>query len=305
MTVDSPSPVAATFRTGPAQPAAGAAGGERLALTVVFSAMLHGVILLGVGFSAAQAPSAPPMLDVILVATSTRDKPDKADFLAQANQEGGGDLDHPERPTAVGNAPTLKPDPGEAEQIQEAAAPRAATDAEAPVLTTSAAAADVASSDTAPQNVPSALPESDELRELQREIAALAAEQDRRRQDYAQRPNKKFVTAQTQEYFYAAYVRAWDLRIERLSNDEYPAQFARHRLHGELIMAVEIRADGSVAHAEIVNSSGHRVLDESALQIVRRAAPYPALPRNPDERVDILHITRTWQFLPSGVVRQR
>lgn len=284
--------------------AATAAGGERLVLTVIFSALLHGVVLLGVGFSAAQGPSAPPMLDVILVATSTREAPDKADFLAQANQEGGGDLDHPERPTAVGNAPTLKPDPGEADKIQEAAAPRAASDSQSPVVVTSSRAESTASNEAAPQDIPSSLPESDQLQELQREIAALAAEQDRRRQDYAQRPNKKFVSAQTQEYFYAAYVRAWDLRIERLSNQDYPTQFASHRLHGELIMAVEVRSDGSVAHAEIIRPSGHRVLDESALQIVRRAAPFPALPPNPDERVDILHITRTWQFLPSGEVRQ-
>ena len=79
-------------------------GGERLVLTLLFSALLHGVVLLGVGFGTGQPAAAPPMLDIILVATGTNQAPDQADFLAQANQEGGGDLDEAVRPTALASA---------------------------------------------------------------------------------------------------------------------------------------------------------------------------------------------------------
>ena len=82
--------------------AAGAAvgGGERLVLTLLFSALLHGVVLLGVGFGTGQPAPAAPMLDIILVSTGTSQAPDQADFLAQANQEGGGDMEEAERPLA-------------------------------------------------------------------------------------------------------------------------------------------------------------------------------------------------------------
>jgi len=46
------------------------------------------------------------------------------------------------------------------------------------------------------------------------------------------------------------------------------------------------------------------VLDEAALRIVRLAEPFAPIPQT-GEGVDILHITRTWQFLPDGVLRHR
>lgn len=284
--------------------AAGAAvgGGERLVLTLLFSALLHGVVLLGVGFGTGQPAPAAPMLDIILVSTGTSQAPDQADFLAQANQEGGGDMEEAERPTALASAAAMEPDPGTATQPQAPAAPPPQT-APAPVLSTAGKdRADMAAAPAEAQPLPA---DSEELRQLQEKIATLAAEQASRQQEYAKRPRKKFISAQTREYFYAAYLKAWDARIERISNREYPAQFARHGLHGQLIMTVEIRQDGSVASVEIIDPSPHRVLNESAIQIVHRAAPFNPFPRNPDEPVDILHITRTWQFLPSGEVRQR
>ncbi len=278
-------------------------GGERLVLTLLFSALLHGVVLLGVGFGTGQPAAAPPMLDIILVATGTNQAPDQADFLAQANQEGGGDLDEAVRPTALASAPTIEPDPGDAPVQQEAAAPRPEI-APAPVV--SSVGQDRRNEPTiAPTEPLPAVDDSEQLRQLQEKIATLAAEQANRQQEYAKRPRKKFISAQTREYFYATYLKAWDARIERISNREYPAQFARHGLHGQLIMTVEIERDGRVASVEIIDPSPHRVLNESAIQIVHRAAPFNPFPRNPDEPVDILHITRTWQFLPSGEVRQR
>ena len=41
------------------------------------------------------------------------------------------------------------------------------------------------------------------------------------------------------------------------------------------------------------------LLDAAALRIARLAEPYPPLPVT-EENIDILHVTRTWQFLPAG-----
>lgn len=286
---------------------AGAAslGTERFVLTVVFSAILHGVVLLGVGFAAPQPPAAAPSLDVILVATSTRDAPKDADFLANAAQEGGGDLDRAARPTAPASAPIQQPDPGDAPQPQTAGAPRSRPERAVPVLTTRGDATNqVPAEQTAAPDLPS-LPEADELSAIEREQARLAAEIDEALQAYAKRPRRKFISAQTREYAYAAYMRAWVARVERVGNLNYPAEARERGIHGDLILTVAIRRDGSVDSIDVVKSSGQRVLDDAAVQIVRMSAPFNALPDDADGRVDILHITRTWQFLPGDILRHR
>ena len=287
--------------------AAGAAslGTERFVLTVVFSAIVHAVVLLGVGFAAPQSPAAAPSLDVILVATSTLDAPKDADFLANAAQEGGGDLDRAARPTAPASAPIQQPDPGDAPQPQRAGAPRTQPEQAVPVLTTRAESARQVPVEETPAPESPSLPEADELSAIEREQARLAAEIDEALQAYAKRPRRKFISAQTREYAYAAYMRAWVARVERVGNLNYPPEARERGIHGDLIVTVAIRRDGSIDSVDVVKSSGQRVLDDAAVQIVRMSAPFNALPDDPDDRVDILHITRTWQFLPGDILRHR
>ncbi len=45
-----------------------------------------------------------------------------------------------------------------------------------------------------------------------------------------------------------------------------------------------------------MRSSGVSEIDQAAINIVHLAAPYAPLPDNITERVDVLHITRTWRF---------
>jgi protein TonB len=45
-----------------------------------------------------------------------------------------------------------------------------------------------------------------------------------------------------------------------------------------------------------MRSSGIPEIDRAAISIVQLAAPYAPLPDNITERVDVLHITRTWRF---------
>ena len=48
-----------------------------------------------------------------------------------------------------------------------------------------------------------------------------------------------------------------------------------------------------------MQSSGIPMLDNAALRIVKLAEPYPPLPKT-EEDPDVLHVTRTWQFMPGG-----
>ncbi|HEY3521619.1 MAG TPA: energy transducer TonB, partial [Rhodanobacteraceae bacterium] len=117
---------------------------------------------------------------------------------------------------------------------------------------------------------------------------------------YAKRPRKKFISANTREYAYAAYMKAWVNRIERVGNLNYPDEARRRRLHGQLVLTVGLARDGRVKSIDIIQSSGHRVLDDAAIRIVHLSAPFPPIPHGRDigkDKIDELYITRTWQFM--------
>ncbi|MDQ3777038.1 MAG: hypothetical protein M3461_23150, partial [Pseudomonadota bacterium] len=78
---------------------------DRLALTLCCAIVVHATVILGVSFS---PPSQRPLdrpLDVILVHQKSPEKPKKAEVLAQAAQQGGGDSAENVRPATPFTAP--------------------------------------------------------------------------------------------------------------------------------------------------------------------------------------------------------
>lgn len=278
--------------------------GDRLGATFAFSLIAHGVLALGVGFTVDDPAPLVPTLDVILTRTRGEKPPEKADFLAQASQEGGGETETPERPREPQPAAVPQPTPGVAPKPIEASAPKPQKQTAQPVIaTTTPAESQAATRDLTPSpSVP--LPTSRQLIERSLEMARLSAELERQKQAYAKRPKRKFVSASTQEYEYASYMRGWVARVERIGNLNYPDDARRRNLQGQLVMTVAIRKDGTVESIDIVQPSGHPVLDEAAVRTVRLAEPFGPLPVT-KEAVDVLHITRTWQFLPGNVMRNQ
>ena len=66
---------------------------------------------------------------------------------------------------------------------------------------------------------------------------------------------------------------------------------------------VAVLPDGSLMEVEILKSSGHQVLDEAALRIVRLSAPFAPFPDELRETTDVLEIIRTWQFRENSSLR--
>ena len=102
--------------------------------------------------------------------------------------------------------------------------------------------------------------------------------------------------ARASEYRFAQYVDNWRLKVERIGNLNYPAEAKERKIYGRLQLTVAIKADGEVESVEINRSSGHKVLDQAAIRIVRLASPFDRFPQNIRVDTDILHITRTWTF---------
>lgn len=278
---------------------------DPIGATLLFSLLLHGVLLLGITFHFVKSKPGLPTLDVTLVDVANNQAPDKADFLAQTNNQGGGDSDKAARPSQLFSGLLPKPDPGTAPQPVEATTPhpQEATDSRL-VTTTSASNFSVNSDNAHPQRDTPDSTDADEAHR-QQEMAQLAAEVRDQTQAYAKRPHKKFISASTKEYAYAAYMRGWVDRIERVGNLNYPEQAREQHLHGDVILTVGINRDGTIQSIDVTHSSGYNLIDKAAETIVRLCAPFPALPPDSKEKVDILYITRTWQFQPGDVLKTR
>ena len=278
---------------------------ERLRATLVLSLLVHGMLVLGVGFALNEAAPVLPTLDVILTETSTALTPEQADFLAQASNRGGGEHDEARRPRDRQAGRLSQAETGVAPAPMRAQAPAPSPPPEARVVTSARGQQRVAQAEaTPPVETRRPLPLGERNIDRELAMARLAAEIHQDRERYAKRPNRKFVSASTREYEYASYLRAWVDRVERIGNLNYPDEARRRRLEGQVVISVAIRRDGTVERAEVVDSSGQPLLDQAALRIVRLAEPYPPLPATAEE-VDVLHVTRTWQFLAGGEMIDR
>ena len=289
---ETPSAAVPTPRIGP---------NERLSATSTLSLVAFGILILGVGFSRDEAAPVVPTLDVILSQTSTPEPPKQADFIAQSNNQGGGNSDRAQRPREDQIAQVPKAQAGVAPQPLTAQVPPPAPDPRQRLLTTIGSSTQhVPAPEDQPNPQPRPLPTGKELMEQSAEMARLAAEIDIRSALYAKRPKKKFITASTQEYEYAAYMRAWVAKVERVGNLNYPEEAQRQGLSGRLILTVTVGRTGDVQGVLINKSSGKKLLDQAAVEAVRLSSPFAPLPQT-GEDIDLLDITRTWDYKNGNV----
>jgi protein TonB len=277
---------------------------DRLGLTLFFTALLHALLILGVSFSPPQRKPLLPSLDVLLVQRPSAQAPDQAEFLAQANQQGSGTQleSRPAAGTPLKQATRLPtPPPTPAQQPQPAAGTR-----QARVSSSRAKRAAPKPSEEAPA--------PGRRLEISEEVVQRAALNSELSSDitslldaYHKRPRILDISASSaRAASHAAYMRAWVDKVERIGNLNYPDEARRRRLAGQLVLAVSLRPDGSVKDIDLLRSSGQQALDDAALRIVRLSAPFSAFP--PEMRregVDILRITRTWEFQSSARLTSR
>lgn len=278
--------------------------GDRLGVTILFSVIAHAVIALGISFDYEKMRPRLPSLEVILLQSSSGENPDKADFLAQANNSGGGESDTPKRPADLLSGPMPQVNDGIAPAPMQTSTPRAQEASQPELASTATSEFKVLtrpSSKTQPD-----LPRPDDRKELERqlEMARLANELKKEAERYAKRPKKKYISANTREYAYASYMKVWVSRVERVGNINYPDEARRRQLRGQLILTVGMSRDGSIKSVDVIKSSGERILDDAAIRIVRLAAPFPTIPVT-DENLDELYVTRTWQFLPGNTLQTK
>lgn len=330
---------------------------DRMILTLIGSVILHVIVVFSISFNVFSPPTNAPVnqLDITLVKQQTEQQPEEASYLAQVNNEGGGETEEkspeptadlpvplaeaptaltepmppvmeetvavPEQPIAaepvIEPLPEITEIPAEPEPEPEPE-PVVETPAEVPAkpepepekanqkVTTETAERQVESSETVTEThteadaeiAPPEISGAALIARARSEIGSLQNSLENNSKALSETPKKRRISAATKEYSAAAYMRAWEMKVERIGNMNYPQEAKDKGINGSLMLSVDINPDGSVPPDGIVvsRSSGHKVLDDAAVRIVRLGAPYAAIPEDVLQGSDMLTIIRTWKF---------
>ncbi len=271
---------------------------DRLPAMLFLAALIHGILIIGVTFN-------PTMLDqfadaisleVTIVADPDQqiDRPDEADYLAQASQLGGGNTTLDVRPSAPLESASTIDNRGEenGESLRESEPHELSADQ---VL--------AAQSD---QDFQVADDLRDQPQDANATAIALESGNDRSLplpQDAAATllihdddPRQLIISADTRESTIAAYLDHWKRRIEAVGDEYFPELGELEDLTGSPTLEVSIDATGRLYEVIIRKSSGSKVLDQAALDILRRASPFDPFPAEISADYDRLRFAYKWLF---------
>ena len=275
---------------------------ERLGSTLFIAALVHGVVILGVTFTALPAgdEGVVPSLNVTLVLDTEREElvADTAKFIANRDQQASGEAARGLRPTSALSADqqttqlgdplgadaadgTPRDETPSAEQLvtrgsggEPVPALPQPTDAPAPTLQRAAALIQ----EGAPQTTAMELALRAELPDGRNDARTLIA------------------TPSTRQSGLAEYLDSWRRRVERIGTANYPTELLGDDDAGRPTLEVVIAADGQLNDIVVRRSSGDTALDQAALKILRLAAPFPPLPQSIREDYDVLRFAYEWDF---------
>ncbi len=274
---------------------------DRLGMTIFLALAFHAIVILGVSFNLTPPENATiSTMEVTLVSNHSKEAPEDAEYLAQANQLGGGDRREKVRDSSPFSNPVPTREQGIAPESRRALAlpPLPKKPAQQEILT---AQRSVEKIESKPRHIPLPVPEEKvtaaQLFERSQELAHISAKIEQIRKSFAITPRQTYVRGvNAKEYRFASYMDAWRAKVERIGNLNYPQEAVRKGINGSLLLDVAINPDGSLHSVKLLRSSGHKILDDAAVRIVRLAAPFPPLSEAILKDTDILHIPRVWHF---------
>ncbi|WP_229223735.1 TonB family protein [Duganella sp. sic0402] len=271
-----------------------------LYLAIGLSLAAHAA-MLAVRFVApvpAPVQAADPGLEVILVNAKHNKAPLKADAVAQANLDGGGTVDQ-------GRAKSPMPDMRKTEMGDSVKANKRRIaeleERQKQLLTQVNSSSKVAAPPITEQLKPDPAPTGADLLESSKAIARRVAEISETIEDQNKRPKKTMITPSTREAGYAIYYKTMQKRIEDIGTLNFPNVNGR-KLYGQLMLSIPVFQDGTIYERDggikVERSSGNPALDEAAMRIVRRSAPFGKFPPNmlSNDRDDLWVIITTFKF---------
>lgn len=270
---------------------------DKLLFCLFLAVAFHALLFFGVGFKVPDLSNSPlnKTFNVVLAQFESETKPEKADFIGQANQEAGGENDKVLAPSAVKKAQFDDPN-------------KSASEAQLPPIqrmeqsqTPELIASNNGDSRTQ-QKVESqadkqiALPDTNSLLQKSYELSGLIANLDNEEINQAKKANKRQVSAAIHRSSDALYLDTWRRKIERVGNQNYPEKAKLDKIYGNLTLKVAINRNGTINEVSIMKSSGKKLLDDAAVRIVRLAAPFNPLTEEMKKDTEVLEIIRIWRF---------
>jgi periplasmic protein TonB len=274
---------------------------ERLGSTLFVAALVHGVVILGVTFTAiTTGDDAVPSLNVTLVLDTEREDlaVDTADFIANRDQLAAGVAARGLRPTS-----TLSAD----QPTSQIGDPLGADAADGTPRDETPSAEQLVSRDSGAEPVPALPQPTDEPAPTEQRAAAsiqqaapqtTAMELGLRAElpDGSDDARTLIATPSTRQSGLAEYLDGWRRRVERIGTANYPTELLGNIDAGRPTLEVVIAADGRLDDIVVRRSSGDKALDQAALKILRLAAPFPPLPPSIRQDYDVLRFAYEWDF---------
>ena len=271
---------------------------DRLPPMLFLAALIHGILIIGITFNSvlgdefADAIS----LEVTIVADpdSNALKPDRAEYLAQANQQGAGNTQEQSRPSA--RAESIVPVDNIGTEDGNSREASTAVEQFSDQLLSARAEQDFKVSED-PRENPSMEESTAANLEAGIEITMPLPQDDSPNPFIRDDNPRELVTSvDTKESTIAGYLSRWKTKIETVGIKYFPEEALADGATGSPTLEVTISASGQLQEVLVRRSSGSKALDQIALSILRRAAPFDPFPEAVRLDYDQLRFAYKWQF---------
>ena len=271
---------------------------DRLSPMLFLAALVHGILIIGVTFNAVLGDEFREAisLEVTIVADPDPNvlEPERAEYLAQASQEGAGNTQEQARPTAMAESPVPVDNLG----TEEGDSPDDASAVEefADRVLTANARQDFDVKDK-PRDEPSPDVTIAANLEAGMELTLpLPQDQETDLAIHDDNPRELVTSVDTKESRVAGYLNRWKTKIETVGVKYFPEETVIDGITGSPTLEVTINASGHLMEVLVRRSSGSKALDQVALSILRRAAPFDPFPEAIRVDYDQLRFAYKWQF---------
>ena len=279
--------------------------GDRLGSMLFLAALAHGIVILGVTFTAnplAESESLPSLRVTLLNDSGAIERePDDAEFLADRAQRGGGPAEAGQRATTTLAADDPAIRFGEPLASYARAATPGEPDERAELLVSPSPNDAAQRVPTEPSGEAVSAPTEAAALILQSERATAAAEIDVEARAPRSVAEEGIASPDTRESALAAYLVDWRRRVERVGTGNFPRRLLEQG--SELdnpTLEVTLAADGQLERVVVRRSSGNPELDLAAVAILRRAAPFDPFPAPIRAEYDVLRFAYDWEFSPGA-----
>ena len=271
---------------------------DRLPPMLFLAALFHGILIIGVTFNAVLGDEFRDAisLEVTIVADPDPNvlEPDHAEYLAQASQDGAGNTQEQARPSALAESPVPVDNIGKDDG--DSVADSKSVEDIADRMLTARAEQDFDVPDK-PREEPS--PDDSVAANLEAGIELtmpLPQDEVTNTAIRDRNPRELVTSVDTKESKVAGYLSRWKSKIETVGVKYFPQDALRDGVAGSPTLEVTIDASGQLQGVLVRRSSGSRLLDQVALSILQRAAPFDPFPEAIRVDYDQLRFAYKWQF---------